>query len=96
VQKIALITGRIRNDTNIETIRENKLKKKFYQASGSEMHRKVVETPQRETTPFYPRSPNGIAKVFLLDNCQLSRDPFRTTYYPIVVSRFWGSLQCQI
>ena len=37
---------------------------KFYQASSSELFGKVVETPQRETTPFYPRSPYGIAKQF--------------------------------
>jgi GDPmannose 4,6-dehydratase len=37
---------------------------KFYQASTSEMYGKVVETPQRETTPFYPRSPYGVAKLY--------------------------------
>jgi GDPmannose 4,6-dehydratase len=37
---------------------------RFYQASSSEMYGKVLETPQRETTPFYPRSPYGVAKVF--------------------------------
>ena len=37
---------------------------RFYQASSSEMFGKVVETPQRETTPFYPRSPYGVAKVY--------------------------------
>jgi GDPmannose 4,6-dehydratase len=37
---------------------------KFYQASSSEMFGKVRESPQRETTPFYPRSPYGVAKVF--------------------------------
>ena len=37
---------------------------RFYQASSSEMYGKVVETPQRETTPFYPRSPYGVAKVY--------------------------------
>ena len=36
----------------------------FYQASSSEMFGKVVETPQKETTPFYPRSPYGVAKVY--------------------------------
>jgi GDPmannose 4,6-dehydratase len=39
-------------------------KARFYQASTSEMFGKVLETPQRETTPFYPRSPYGVAKVF--------------------------------
>src|SRR6266513_3999323 len=37
---------------------------KFYQASSSEMFGKVQETPQSETTPFHPRSPYGVAKVF--------------------------------
>jgi len=37
---------------------------RFYQASSSEMYGKVQETPQRETTPFYPRSPYGVAKVY--------------------------------
>jgi len=37
---------------------------RFYQASSSEMFGKAVETPQRETTPFYPRSPYGVAKVY--------------------------------
>jgi GDPmannose 4,6-dehydratase len=37
---------------------------RFYQASSSEMFGKAVETPQRESTPFYPRSPYGVAKVY--------------------------------
>jgi GDPmannose 4,6-dehydratase len=37
---------------------------RFYQASSSEMFGQVLETPQRETTPFYPRSPYGVAKVY--------------------------------
>jgi GDPmannose 4,6-dehydratase len=37
---------------------------RFYQASSSEMFGKVLETPQRETTPFYPRSPYGVAKAY--------------------------------
>lgn len=37
---------------------------RFYQASSSEMYGRVQETPQRETTPFYPRSPYGVAKVY--------------------------------
>lgn len=37
---------------------------RMYQASSSEMYGKVVETPQRETTPFYPRSPYGVAKCY--------------------------------
>src|SRR5450631_4049639 len=39
-------------------------KTRFYQASTSEMYGKVHETPQRETTPFYPRSPYGVAKLY--------------------------------
>lgn len=39
-------------------------KVKFYQASTSELYGKVVETPQKETTPFYPRSPYGVAKLY--------------------------------
>ena len=39
-------------------------KTKFYQASTSELYGKVQETPQRETTPFYPRSPYGVAKLY--------------------------------
>src|SRR5438552_6849041 len=39
-------------------------KARIYQASSSEMFGKVLETPQKETTPFYPRSPYGVAKVY--------------------------------
>jgi len=48
----------------LEAIRETGVKAKFYQASSSEMYGKVLEVPQRETTPFYPRSPYGAAKVY--------------------------------
>ena len=48
----------------LEAIREVGIKPKFYQASSSEMFGKVGETPQRETTPFHPRSPYACAKVF--------------------------------
>jgi GDPmannose 4,6-dehydratase len=48
----------------LDAIRENSLKTRFYQASSSEMFGKVMETPQKETTPFYPRSPYACAKVF--------------------------------
>jgi len=48
----------------LEAMRETGLKAKFYQASSSEMFGKVQEVPQRETTPFYPRSPYGAAKVY--------------------------------
>ena len=48
----------------LDSVRETGLKTRFYQASSSEMFGKVVETPQTERTPFYPRSPYGVAKVF--------------------------------
>jgi GDPmannose 4,6-dehydratase len=48
----------------LEAIRETGLKPKFYQASSSELFGKVVEVPQKETTPFYPRSPYGCAKAY--------------------------------
>lgn len=48
----------------IEAIRHVNPKIRLYQASSSEMFGKVVETPQRETTPFYPRSPYGAAKAY--------------------------------
>lgn len=48
----------------VEAIRNYAPHAKFYQASSSEMFGKVVETPQKETTPFYPRSPYGVSKLF--------------------------------
>ena len=48
----------------LEAIRETGIKPRFYQASSSEMFGKVREIPQCETTPFYPRSPYGCAKVY--------------------------------
>jgi GDPmannose 4,6-dehydratase len=48
----------------LEAIRMVNPKTRFYQASSSEMFGKVLEVPQRETTPFYPRSPYGVAKVY--------------------------------
>ena len=48
----------------LEAVRESRVPTKFYQASSSEMFGKVQEIPQRETTPFYPRSPYGCGKVF--------------------------------
>jgi len=55
----ALSTTRI-----LEAIRETGVKSKFYQASSSEMFGKVHEVPQSENTPFHPRSPYGVAKVY--------------------------------
>jgi GDPmannose 4,6-dehydratase len=48
----------------LEAIRETELPCRFYQASSSELYGKVVETPQRETTPFHPRSPYACAKAY--------------------------------
>jgi GDPmannose 4,6-dehydratase len=48
----------------LEAVREVCPEARFYQASSSEMFGKVRETPQTETTPFYPRSPYGVAKVY--------------------------------
>ncbi len=48
----------------LEAIREEGIQTRFYQASSSELFGKVLETPQTETTPFYPRSPYGSAKAY--------------------------------
>lgn len=48
----------------LDAIRDRGIDVKFYQAGSSEMFGKVLETPQKETTPFYPRSPYAVAKVF--------------------------------
>ena len=48
----------------LDAIRETGLKTKFYQASTSELYGKVQEIPQNEKTPFYPRSPYGVAKIY--------------------------------
>ena len=48
----------------LEAIREAGVRTRFYQASSSEMFGKVAEIPQRETTPFHPRSPYAVSKVF--------------------------------
>ena len=48
----------------LDAIRETNLETKFYQASTSELFGKVQESPQKETTPFYPRSPYGVAKLY--------------------------------
>jgi GDPmannose 4,6-dehydratase len=63
----------------LEAIRLINPKIHFYQASSSEMFGKVVESPQRETTPFYPRSPYGVAKVYghwITVNCRESYNMF--------------------
>jgi GDPmannose 4,6-dehydratase len=48
----------------LDAIRETKVKSKFYQASTSELFGKVQEIPQTENTPFYPRSPYAVAKIY--------------------------------
>jgi len=48
----------------LDAIRDTQIKTKFYQASSSELYGKVQEIPQRETTPFYPRSPYACAKIY--------------------------------
>ena len=48
----------------LEAVRKYRPDARFYQASSSEMFGKVLETPQTERTPFYPRSPYGVAKVY--------------------------------
>ena len=48
----------------LDAIRVSAPEARFYQASSSEMFGKVMEVPQRESTPFYPRSPYGVAKVY--------------------------------
>ncbi|NUO00677.1 MAG: GDP-mannose 4,6-dehydratase, partial [Saprospiraceae bacterium] len=63
----------------LEAIRLMNRKIKFYQASSSEMFGKVLEIPQTEKTPFYPRSPYGVAKVyghFITVNYRESYDMF--------------------
>ena len=48
----------------LEAVRQVKPDTRYYQASSSEMYGRVLETPQKETTAFYPRSPYGVAKVY--------------------------------
>ncbi|OEJ14482.1 GDP-mannose 4,6-dehydratase [Brachyspira hampsonii] len=48
----------------LDAIKDTRIKTKFYQASTSELYGKVVETPQTEKTPFYPRSPYACAKLY--------------------------------
>ena len=60
----------------LEAIRETGLQTKFYQASSSELYGKVVETPQKETTPFYPRSPYACAKAYAFYITQNYRESY--------------------
>ena len=68
---ISFVTPEYSSDINgigtlrlLDAIRDVGIKTKFYQASSSEVFGKVVESPQKETTPFYPRSPYACAKAF--------------------------------
>lgn len=66
----------------LEAVRETCPEARFYQASSSEMFGKVLETPQTESTPFYPRSPYGVAKVYghhITVNYRESYDLFATS-----------------
>jgi len=66
----------------LEAIREDGEDRKFYQASTSEMFGKVQETPQNENTPFYPRSPYGVSKLYghwITKNYRESYDIFAST-----------------
>ncbi len=66
----------------LESIRLVNPRIRFYQASSSEMFGKVMEVPQRESTPFYPRSPYGVAKVYghwITINYRESYDIFATS-----------------
>jgi GDPmannose 4,6-dehydratase len=60
----------------LEGIRETGLETKFYQASSSELYGKVVETPQTEKTPFYPRSPYACAKAYAFYITQNYRESY--------------------
>ena len=60
----------------LEAIREVGIKPRFYQASSSELYGKVVETPQRETTPFHPRSPYAAAKAYAFYITQNYREAY--------------------
>ena len=60
----------------LEAIRTTGLRAKFYQASSSELFGKVQEVPQRETTPFYPRSPYACAKAYAFDITRNYREAY--------------------
>lgn len=65
----------------IEAVRHNNLDCKIYQASSSEMFGKVVEIPQTETTPFYPRSPYGVSKVAAHYMARVYREAYNMKIY---------------
>ena len=66
----------------LEAIREDGEERKFYQASSSEMFGRMVENPAKESTPFYPRSPYGVSKLYghwITKNYRESYDMFATS-----------------
>ena len=70
----------------LEAVREACPETRFYQASSSEMFGKVRETPQNESTPFYPRSPYGVAKAYghhITVNYRESYDLFACSRHPL-------------
>ena len=67
----------VNGTTNLlEAIRQSGMETRFYQASSSEMFGRVAETPQRETTPFNPRSPYAAAKVGAYEMARVYRDAY--------------------
>ena len=60
----------------LEAIRISEIKCRFYQASTSELYGKVLEVPQTEKTPFYPRSPYGVAKQYAFWICKNYREAY--------------------
>lgn len=65
----------------MESVRALKLDAKIYQACSSEMFGKVLETPQTETTPFYPRSPYGCSKVTAYHHAKVWREAYGIKVY---------------
>jgi GDPmannose 4,6-dehydratase len=70
----------------LEAMRETRVESKFYQASSSEVFGRAMESPQRETTPFYPRSPYACAKAY----AHYITKNYREAYWN--VRREWNSL----
>ncbi len=74
----------------LDAIRESKIKTKFYQAGSSEMFGDVLETPQKETTPFNPASPYGVAKVFAHQICK----NYRASYNMFICNGILFNHEC--
>ena len=79
----------------LEAIRILKLesKTKFYQASTSELYGKIQENPQNETTPFYPRSPYGVAKLYAFGSQKIIEKLIKcllVTGFSLIMSRQLG------